>query len=324
MDAYQFPKVTELAIPFFVLAMLIEIFLVQTKRARGSFNTADTLTSLAMGVGNVAAGILLGFISFSVLMWVWQYRVADLGLHWWVFLTAFLIDDLRYYWYHRIAHRVRWVWAEHVNHHSSQHYNLSTALRQSWTGHLTGMVILQTPLVLLGFHPALIAFVYGFNLLWQFWIHTETVGKMWRPIELVMNTPSHHRVHHATNPRYLDANFAGTLIVWDRLFGTFVEELPEDPPRYGIVKNLATNNPVRVAFHEWVAMFRDAFGMKGLTLRQRLGYLFMPPGWSHDGSRQGSDAIKQDYVRRNPSEAGKPGLPDLDTATPVPGLKAAE
>lgn len=324
METIQFPKVTELAIPFFVLAMLLEIFLVQTKRAKGEFNTADTLTSLAMGVGNVVAGILLGFISFAVLMWVWQFRVADLGLHWWVFLVAFLIDDLRYYAYHRIAHRVRWVWAEHVNHHTSQHYNLSTALRQSWTGQLTGMVILQTPLVLLGFHPALIAFVYGFNLLWQFWIHTETVGKMWRPIELVMNTPSHHRVHHATNPRYLDANYAGTLIIWDRMLGTFVEEVAEDPPRYGIVKNLATNNPVRVAFHEWVAMFKDAFLTRGLTIRQRLGYLFMPPGWSHDGSRQGSEAIKADYVRRNPSESGKPGLPSLEAAPAQGTLQAAE
>lgn len=308
MDELAFPKVTELAIPFFVGAILLELLLVRTGRAKGEFETRDTLTSLVMGVGNVVAGLLLGFISFAILMWAWQFRFFDLGISWWVGLTAFLIDDLRYYWYHRIAHRVRWVWAEHVNHHSSQHYNLSTALRQSWTGHLTGMVVLQTPLVLLGFHPALIAFVYGFNLLWQFWIHTETVGKMWKPVELVMNTPSHHRVHHATNPRYLDANYAGTLIVWDRLFGTFVEEMEEDKPRYGIVKNLGTFNPVKVAFHEWIGLFRDAFAT-GLTLRQRLGYMFMPPGWSHDGSRKGSEYLKADYVRLNPDQAGTPGLP---------------
>ena len=308
MDELAFPKVTELAIPFFVGAILLELVLVRTGRARGEFETRDTLTSLMMGVGNVVAGLLLGFISFAILIWVWQFRIFDLGISLWVGLIAFLIDDLRYYWYHRIAHRVRWVWAEHVNHHSSQHYNLSTALRQSWTGHLTGMVILQTPLVLLGFHPALIAFAYGFNLLWQFWIHTETIGKMWRPIELVMNTPSHHRVHHATNPRYLDANYAGTLIIWDRIFGTFVEELESDKPRYGIVKNLGTFNPVKVAFHEWVGLFRDAF-LPGLTLKQRLGYMFMPPGWSHDGSRKGSGDLKSDYVRLNPDQAGMPGLP---------------
>jgi sterol desaturase/sphingolipid hydroxylase (fatty acid hydroxylase superfamily) len=203
---------------------------------------------------------------------------------------------------------VRWVWAEHINHHSSQHYNLSTALRQSWTGLFTGMFVLQVPLVLLGLHPAVIAFVFGFNLVWQFWIHTETIGRMWGWFEFIFNTPSHHRVHHATNPRYLDANFAGTLIIWDRMFGTFVEERAEDLPRYGIVHNIGTFNPVKVAFHEWIGMFRDAFA-PGLSLRQRLGYLFMPPGWSHDGSRETSESLKAAYVRRNPGEAGKPGLP---------------
>jgi len=308
MEGYDFPKVTELAIPFFVAAILIELWLVRTGRAKGDFETRDTLTSLLMGTGNVVAGILLGFVAYQALTWVWQFRLFDLGLSWWVFLAAFLIDDLRYYWYHRIAHRVRWVWAEHVNHHSSQHYNLSTALRQSWTGTFTGMFVLQAPIVLLGFHPAVIAFVFGFNLVWQFWIHTEAIGRLPAWFEAVFNTPSHHRVHHATNPRYLDANYAGTLIVWDRLFGTFVPELDEDRPRYGIVKNLGTFNPIKVAFHEWVGMFRDA-AAPGLTMRQRLGYLFMPPGWSHDGSRETSQSLKADYVRRHPAEAGKPGLP---------------
>lgn len=309
MESYDFPKVTEYAIPFFVLAILVELWLVRTERARGAFETRDTLTSLMMGTGNVVAGLLLGVVSFTVLMWFWQFRIFDLGVSWWVLLVAFLIDDLRYYLYHRIAHRVRWVWAEHVNHHSSQHYNLSTALRQSWTGLFTGMLVLQIPMVLLGFHPAAIIFVFGFNLVWQFWIHTETIPKLWRWFEFIFNTPSHHRVHHATNPRYLDANYAGTLIIWDRMFGTFVEELDEDQPRYGIVKNLGTFNPLKVAFHEYVGIAKDVF-QPGLTLRQRFGYLFMPPGWSHDGSRDTSETLKADYVRRNPTEAGKPGLPD--------------
>jgi sterol desaturase/sphingolipid hydroxylase (fatty acid hydroxylase superfamily) len=269
-----------------------------------------------MGTGNVVAGILLGIVSYTALLWVWQFRFLDLGVSLWVFVAAFLLDDLRYYWYHRFAHRVRWIWAEHVNHHSSQHYNLSTALRQSWTGLFTGMFVLQAPLVLLGFHPAVIAFTFGFNLVWQFWIHTETIGKMWGWFEFVFNTPSHHRVHHATNPRYLDANYAGTLIVWDRMFGTFVEELEEDSPRYGIVRNLGTFNPLKVAFHEYVGIFKDVFA-PGLTLRQRLAYLFAPPGWSHDGSRQTSESLKADYVRRNPEEAGKPGLPAAGTVAPA-------
>ena len=304
-----FLAVTRVAIPLYVLGILIELVAIRYWKRKGEFETRDALTSLLMGAGNVAAGLLLGFVSVVALLWVWQFRFFDLGLHWWVFVVAFIFDDLRYYCYHRIAHRVRWVWAEHVNHHSSQHYNLTTALRQSWTGQMTGMFVLQVPLVLLGLHPAVIAFVYGFNLIYQFWIHTEAISKLPQPIEYIFNTPSHHRVHHATNPRYLDANYAGTLIIWDRMFGTFVEELPEDMPRYGIVKNVGTFNPVRVAFHEWFGMLKDVFS-PGLTLRQRLLYMIAPPGWSHDRSRKTSEDLKADYVRLNPSEAGKPGLPE--------------
>jgi sterol desaturase/sphingolipid hydroxylase (fatty acid hydroxylase superfamily) len=313
-DLKDFPDVTQMAIPFFVVAILIEVFVIRYLKGRGDYETRDTTTSLLMGVGNVASGLLLGFIAFGVLMWAWQFRIVDLGSSWWVIALCFVLDDLRYYWYHRIAHRCRWVWAEHVIHHSSQHYNLSTALRQSWTGTFTGMFILRIPLALIGFHPVLLLFVGGLNLVYQFWIHTETIGRMWRPIEWIFNTPSHHRVHHATNPRYLDSNYAGTLIIWDRMFGTFVPELDEDMPRYGIVKNIGTFNPVRVAFHEWIDMFRDAM-RPGLSIRQRLSYLFAPPGWSHDGSRKGSELLKADYVALNPDTAGTPGLP--------PGLPGA-
>ncbi|MBC7280754.1 sterol desaturase family protein [Hoeflea sp.] len=311
-DLKDFPDVTQLAIPFFVIAILLELFVIRYFRRRGDYETRDTLTSLMMGVGNVVSGLLLGFVAFFVLMWAWEYRIYDFGTAWWAVALCFILDDLRYYWYHRIAHRCRWVWAEHVNHHSSQHYNLSTALRQSWTGTFTGMFILRIPLALIGFHPVLLLFVGGLNLIYQFWIHTEAIGRMWKPIELIFNTPSHHRVHHATNPRYLDSNYAGTLIIWDRMFGSFVPELDEDMPRYGIVKNIGTFNPVKVAFHEWIDMFRDVF-QPGLTVTERLAYLFAPPGWSHDGSRKGSEELKADYVAQHPEAAGMPGLPGAGT-----------
>ena len=307
MPDIQFPSVTQMAVPLFIVGMLLELFLIHRRGARGSYETRDTATSLMMGAGNVVSGILLGGFSFAALMWVWQFRVFDWGITILAGFIAFIIDDLRYYWYHRIAHTCRWVWAEHINHHSSQHYNLSTALRQSWTGLFTGMFVLQIPLVLLGFHPALLAFVYGFNLVWQFWIHTEAVDKMWKPLEFIMNSPSHHRVHHATNPRYLDSNYAGTLIIWDRMFGTFVPELEEDRPRYGIVKNIGTFNPVKVAFHEWIGMFADAL-QPGISPVDRLRYLFKPPGWSHDGSRKMSADLKADYVRLHPEAENAPGL----------------
>ena len=304
----QFPDVTQWAIPGFIALILIELLVLKRNRPGKGYETRDTATSLFMGVGNVISGLVFGFAAFGVLSWCYQFRLFEIGFEWYWILACFVIDDARYYFYHRIAHRCRWVWAEHVIHHSSQHYNLSTALRQSWTGTFTGMFVLRIPLVLVGFHPLLIVFVGGINLVYQFWIHTETIGKMPRWFEAVMNTPSHHRVHHATNPRYLDANYAGTLIIWDRMFGTFVEELEEDVPRYGIVKNIGTYNPLRVAFHEWIEMFKDAL-QPSITFHQRLLYLVKPPGWRHDGPSVGSEALKADYVARHPDQAGEPGLP---------------
>ena len=304
----SYPAVTQMAIPAFIGLILLELFVIRRLKTAEGFETRDTTTSLLMGVGNVVSGLIFGFVAYGVLIWSYDFRIFTIGFEWYWVFVCFILDDVRYYFYHRIAHRCRWVWAEHVIHHSSQHYNLSTALRQSWTGTFTGMFLLRVPLVLIGFHPALIVFVGGINLLYQFWIHTEAIGKMPRWFEAIMNTPSHHRVHHATKPRYLDANYAGTLIIWDRMFGTFVEELEEDMPKYGLVKNIGTFNPFRVAFHEWIDMFRD-FRQPGISIKDRFKYLIKPPGWRHDVEVSGSEAIKADFVARNPQEAGKPGLP---------------
>jgi sterol desaturase/sphingolipid hydroxylase (fatty acid hydroxylase superfamily) len=158
------------------------------------------------------------------------------------------------------------------------------------------------PLVLIGFPLEMIAFVHGVNLVYQFWIHTESVGRLPRPIEAVMNTPSHHRVHHATNARYLDANYAGVFIVWDRLFGTFIAETDEDAPRYGIIGQIASFNPVRIALHGWVSLGQDL--ARSRSVREFFGYLFAPPGWSPDGSRETSDSIKASWAQasRVPAE----------------------
>jgi hypothetical protein len=164
------------------------------------------------------------------------------------------------------------------------------------------------PLAYIGFHPALIAFVASLNLVYQFFLHTQSVGRLPAWIEAVFNTPSHHRVHHARNPRYLDANYAGTLIVWDKLFGTFVPELDRDPPEFGLVKNINTYNPFTVALGEYAAIARDVV-KRGPSLADRWRYIFAPPGFSHDGSRDTSHSIKAAYLRANPAEAGTDGLP---------------
>jgi sterol desaturase/sphingolipid hydroxylase (fatty acid hydroxylase superfamily) len=308
----KFPSVTQLAVPLFIGLVLLEVAFAKF-RGTARYETRDTLASLVMGTGSIISGMLVGFIGYQSLLYFWQFRLFEPGLQPWVFVVCFILDDLRYYWFHRIAHRVRWVWASHVNHHTSQHYNLSTALRQTWTGVFTGIFILNVPLVLLGFHPAMIAFVNGFNLVYQFWIHTETIRRLPKFIEAIFNTPSHHRVHHGTNAQYLDANYAGTLIIWDHLFGSFVPEDDDAPVKYGIVRNLATFNPLKIAFHEWINMGRDFFGRR-LSIPQRLAYLFAPPGWSHDHSRRTSHMIKADHVQRHPEMAGQPGLPDLPSA----------
>ncbi|MDV4145048.1 MULTISPECIES: sterol desaturase family protein [Shimia] len=307
MTDISYPDVVNYAVPFFIAAILIELLWINIKGRGGRYETRDAVTSLIMGAGNVASGVALGFIAWGFFMMLWEVTPLDLGTSWWVVALCFVLDDLRYYWVHRFGHRVRWVWASHVNHHSSQHYNLTTALRQTWTYTFTFMMVVRAPLVLLGFHPAMIFFVGGLNLIYQFWIHTEAIGKMPRWFEAVMNTPSHHRVHHGRNPRYLDCNYAGVFIIWDKMFGTFVPEQEEEKVDFGLVHNLGTFNPLRVAFHEWIAIFRD-MTQRGLTLRQRLMYAVAPPGWSHDGSRMTSDEIKAHHLSKRPEDRDSPGF----------------
>jgi len=282
------PNPVDYAVPAFVLLIILEMVWARF-RAPEKYEPKDTLTSLLFGFGSTVAGALTGAAIFGLSVYLYQYRAVTIPFAWWAWIVCFILDDFAYYVFHRAAHRVRWFWASHVNHHSSQHYNLSTALRQTWTGFIAGSFLFRLPLMLIGFHPAMVAFVGGINLIYQFWIHTETIGRMPRWFEAVMNTPSHHRVHHATNPRYLDANYAGVFIVWDRMFGSFTPEVDDEPIRYGIVKQLGTFNLLWSVFHEWIGIAKDLWSA---PFGAKLGYLFGPPGWSHDGSRDTSDTIR--------------------------------
>jgi sterol desaturase/sphingolipid hydroxylase (fatty acid hydroxylase superfamily) len=204
-----------------------------------------------------------------------------------------VLDDLRFYLHHRICHRVRWGWAMHMVHHSSTNFNMPIALRQSWMKHFTGTMLLKIPLILIGFDPVLVIFCGVLNATYQFFLHTETIDRMPGWFEYIFNTPSHHRAHHGRNPKYLDVNYAGTLIIWDRLFGSFVEEDRAEPVDYGLVNNLETYNPIAILTHEYVGIAKDV-SRRGLSLWQRLCYIFAPPGWSHDGSRLTSADIKRE------------------------------
>ncbi len=283
------PNPVDYAVPAFVVLILAEM-LVARARDRTRYEPRDTLTSLMFGFGSSVAGLLTGGFLLALFGWLYQFRLTTIPYAWWAWPLCFVLDDLAYYAFHRSAHRVRWFWASHVNHHSSQHYNLSTALRQTWTGFFAMSFVFRLPLLVLGFPPAMIVFVGGLNLIYQFWIHTEVIDRMPRWFEAVMNTPSHHRVHHAVNPRYLDRNYAGVFIVWDKFFGTFQPELADDKCRYGIVKQLGTFDLLTSVFHEWIGIGRDLWRA---PLRFKLMYLVGPPGWTHDGSRETSDMIRR-------------------------------
>ena len=296
------PDPVDLAVPAFVALVLLEMILWR-RRDRSRYCPKDTLTSLGLGLGSSIAGVLTAGAVFALALWLYDFRLLDIPYAWWSWPLCFVLDDLAYYAFHRSAHRVRWFWASHVIHHSSQHYNLSTALRQTWTGFLSLGFLFRLPLFLIGFPPAMVFFCAGLNLIYQFWIHTEAIGRMPRWFEAVMNTPSHHRVHHATNARYLDRNYAGVFIVWDKLFGTFVPERDDEQPRYGIVKQLGSFNILWAAFHEWVGIAKDLWRA---PWGSKLGYLLGPPGWSHDGSRDTSDDIRARSRAEPPSDPATP------------------
>ncbi len=272
------------AIPAFVLLLAVEYgsFRVAAREDLKGYESKDTRTSLSMGLGNViinAGWKFVVLVIFAGLYELTPLRVPEEAV--WAWVLLFFLDDFAYYWFHRISHEVRLFWASHVVHHSSQYFNLSTALRQTWVP-MTYFPFWM-PIALLGYKPYMILTMQAVSLMYQFWIHTERIGTLPRPIELVFNTPSHHRVHHGANDVYLDRNYGGILIIWDRMFGTFQGE--EERVRYGLTKNIRTFKPFKVAFHEYQAMWRDVRAAD--SWRNRLGYVFGGPAWSPSGAGRG-------------------------------------
>jgi len=231
-----------------------------------------------MGLGNVIINAGTKLLMIPAFLWLYDHRIADLGGAWWSWIILFLAEDCCYYWFHRTHHEIRALWAAHESHHSSRRYNFSTALRQPLLTPFTGPIF-WAPLPLLGFPVWMVLTAQAWSLIYQFWLHTEAVDRL-GPLEWVLNTPSHHRVHHGKNLRYLDKNHGGVLIVWDRLFGTFARE--DERVIYGLTKDITTYNPLKIGLHEIGAIAHDMG--RAPTLAGKLGYLLAPPGWSHDGS----------------------------------------
>ncbi len=253
---------TVIAIPFFALLIAGEALWAHIKGSNEYADRKDTWGNIFLGFMSVVWGALFGLVTGYV--YIYFYEIAPYKFPaeaWWTWAILFFVDDFVYYVFHRVSHESRLFWNFHVVHHSSEHYNLSVAVRQSWFGGLAHWIF-YAPIMLLGFAPWMFAVMHGFNLIYQFWIHTRFI-KTLGPLEYVLNTPSHHRAHHGVNTPYLDKNYAGVLIIWDRLFGSFVSETEE--PRYGIIKPIESYNPLWINTHGWVEMYQAIKRQPSLT-----------------------------------------------------------
>lgn len=280
------------AVPFFVLLLTIEWTAARKlerleipseedaaaaadRPARGAYLARDAVASISMGLVSVATMgawkflALLGYVALYVYVAPWHLPATK----WYTWVIALVGVDILFYAYHRSAHRVRLIWATHQAHHSSRYFNFATALRQKWNN--SGEIVVWTPLPLLGIPPWMVFTGFSISLIYQFWIHTERIGRLPRPIEFVFNTPSHHRVHHGTDKLYIDKNYGGIFILWDRMFGSFQPEVFR--PHYGLTKQVSTFNVWRLQTHEYAAIASDV--KRADRWRDRIGYAFGPPGW---------------------------------------------
>lgn len=278
-------------VPIFIIAILVEL-VISRRRHLNLYAGRDTATSFCMLILSAIVEFLPKIAAFYLFFQLHEISpLRDLfERQWWAWLILFVLDDFTYYWFHRANHEVRVLWAGHVSHHSSTHLNFGTALRQG-VGERVHKYFFWMWLPLLGFDPLMIFTVISINLFYQFWVHTDLIDKCPEFIERFLNTPSHHRVHHASNIRYLDCNHAGVLIVWDKLFGTFSEQIEDEQPVYGLTTNIDTFNPWVVVSHEYAALWRDL--KRATTWQAKLSYLFLAPGWNHDGEDRRARTLRK-------------------------------
>ena len=264
--------------PFLALAMIFvaaEYIYARLSAHDEDHDIEETVASIGVALGDVAARVITGGIAAIPFLWLYRHRLFDIPLDkGWALLALFLGVEFCYYWFHRASHRIRWLWATHSVHHSATHFNLSAAIRLGWTGQLTGAFVFFLPLAWLGFHPVAIGAALALGLLYQFFLHTSFDVSL-GPFEWVLNTPRHHRVHHASNERCLDRNYGSTLIIWDRLFGTFAQAPAAEPLRFGLKGRKSTNNVFQIALGEWFCLAGDVVRAKGW--RGKLYAIFGPP-----------------------------------------------
>ncbi len=287
-------EVLAFAAPVLLISIAIEAYY-SYKNSLELFDPKDAVLNIGLGLSMLFIGSINIIFKFSFYEFFYQFRFFTLPNHIGIYFLAYLLYDLMLYWGHRFSHNIRFLWANHIVHHSSKKFNLSTSVRQPVTDSFLETIIFSW-ITILGFEPELLLICHSINLIYQHFLHTETVGKLPRVIEFWMNTPSHHRVHHASNIKYLDKNFGCTFIIWDRIFGTFQEEEETEKPVYGITENINTYNPLKVALGEWWKIGKDII-TRANDLKSTFYYVFGPPGWSHDKSTKTTKEIRKDILK---------------------------
>jgi sterol desaturase/sphingolipid hydroxylase (fatty acid hydroxylase superfamily) len=284
-----------LSVPFYVIVIVAEI-LISNWQHKKFYTVGETVRNIYLMIVNAGLDVLLRWAFYvSVLMWCYQHQFFKIETAWLYWFALFILEDLAFYFEHRVDHYCRIFWAVHVTHHSSNEFNLSTGFRSSALQPVYRFIYLM-PLALMGFHPLDIIFMYSLTQTYGILVHTQYINKMPAWFEVVFVSPSHHRVHHASNIIYLDKNMGMCLIVWDKIFGTFQQELPNEPVVYGLTKPVPNhNNPIKLIFHEWQSIGKDV--SKKTSFINKIKYMLMPPGWSHDGSSKTATALRRELKK---------------------------
>ena len=254
--------------PIFFVCIAWEVI-----KHRRHYQLQDSIANTALALMHQGSDAVALFLLMPFFYWLHQFRLFEIELNVWTLFTAFLLQDFLYYWFHRASHNIHWLWAAHVVHHSSTKMNFTTAFRQSLMYPIAGMWVFWMPMILLGFEPNIVFSVVALNLAFQFFVHTQTVGQL-GVFEKVFNTPSHHRVHHATNEGYIDRNYAGVLIIWDKLFSTYAQEDLNKPITYGIVGQINSNNQLFITFHQWQYLLAQAKQQQGLVAKLKVLFAY--------------------------------------------------
>jgi sterol desaturase/sphingolipid hydroxylase (fatty acid hydroxylase superfamily) len=294
-DEFRESLLILVSVPIYAIVIGAELLFSYFNR-KGLYSTKGILSNVYLSTLNMILDIIVRGVCLIVLNYFYRFHLMDLSFAPFLYWTVLIVsEDFMFYWLHRVDHYCRFFWAVHVTHHSSEEFNLTVGFRSSVFQPLYRFIYF-IPMAFMGFKGIDIMFAYSATQIFGILVHTQTIRKLGF-LEYIIVTPSHHRVHHGSNVKYLDKNMGMFLIIWDKLFGTFQAEEEDEPVKYGLTKNLERNHPVDVIFHEWKEIWNDLLHKK-VPLKTKLMYVFGPPGWSHDGSRKTSSQLRAESEQR--------------------------